>query len=234
MSYSISVWLRDPKSAEEAEFSVRINSRAKDGLVENCDEAVTDASKQFAARHIDYDTACLVAGESAYMDAVDKLAASYEVIAVAQTPGEGETPVRYAVQGNYSDYPEGGVFGDYVTAVSGEDAEFQAKFIMALNEQGAKDPLVKDWASFADVMDAIVIIDAEPEPISRDEAVDLLKKLLSLADEVVSAQERGEPFRQFRSAEALNVALKEIRSGDFASIFPKNEENPQVCASPSP
>jgi hypothetical protein len=140
--------------------------------------ALREARKTFATHFVDYDN---YDNDSAYLDDLEQVGGRFFVGSMRK---EGDRR-RFLVYGTYSDFPAGGAWSDHVEAVDDEDARFQAAWIMAMNE-GA-DPNDKNFDSLADAfagflvdMDEIEITDCEEEPVSKDEALDLVRDLYAL------------------------------------------------------
>ncbi|MTJ93927.1 MAG: hypothetical protein F8N36_13875 [Desulfovibrio sp.] len=159
---------------------------------------------------------------------------SFVIEHIAHQPGEEQVPVRYLVHGTYSDYPEGGAWGDWVFAVSSDDAELRGRFIMACNESSAsfssdgERPNVEDFETMvAATMLDIDILDASPDPVTKDEAMDLIKVLVEAGNGMVAAFGNcGSPAQQ-QAAKEMQEALA---NGQKALTAIAARHNPALAA----
>lgn len=135
-------------------------------------QIVSEARKSAAARLIDFDS---YDNDSAYLDALDRLSETL----VPDTVIMAGPRERYGFLGHYSDGE--GVCEDSVDATCQAEAEFQAKWMMATNE-GA---LTDDIENFACTMEGVEIEDCYPDPVTKDELIELLARV------VVEAQSAG-------------------------------------------
>jgi hypothetical protein len=209
---AITVTLANPTTLDEHHVDVVTVDKHTD-LVSASIEAVQLASKQLAAKSMDYDVVVKALGDSGYLDLIDRIAEGFLVHHVSKTVLAGSAAVRYLVDANYSDYPEGGAWSDWVGAVDSDDAELQAKFIMAVNENAGDHasgvPFVKDYATFASRMDDENINGLEIDPVTKMEAFDLLRRLAAAGANMVSAFGNcGSPHQQ-EVATALLALVKE-------------------------
>lgn len=186
-----------PNDNEEHTTIVEIPGRVSsvDKMIENAPEILRMARKNVASRFVHYEA---FSNDSTYLDTLDKIADGLLVIHMGK---DGDVQ-RFLVEGSYSNYPEGGVWGDWVTAVDHEDALFQAKWQMADNED--EDPN-EDFDSFLATMDEINVFDCAPDPVTKDELSDRLRDL------VIAAKEAGvEGEAMLLAEEALTLLGKPI------------------------
>ncbi len=173
-------------------------------------EAVAAAAKNVASLMLDYETATAVGGDSGYLDALDRIAGEFEIESIAKFSDSPRQ--RHLIFGQYVDYPEGGTWNDHVEACDVDDATFQAKFTMAGNCGQVGPVLVKDYPKFADLMADQSIIECDLEIVTKDEALDLVKKFIVAGTGMLRAYgDCGSPF-QTKAADALAAAIKEAQA----------------------
>ena len=125
-------------------------------MLENALDIVGEAAKALAARSVSLEA---FGNDSAYLDALDRLADRYEVVSVQKA---GQTQ-RYTVDALYSD--ASGPWTETVEGVDVEDAEFQARWRMSLNAN----EMPSDRAEFLDSLDGHTIHACDPTPVTQDE-----------------------------------------------------------------
>lgn len=171
---------RDANTIEVAVDAEGAEIASIDDLLEIVRDEAGSALKRAVATHIvDYNS---FAGDSAYLDQVDRFANQTTVVGVSLA-GDLAT---FGVLGRYGD---GSDFADLVQGVTQADAEFQTRWKMAA-EQGAA---TSDLDAFLDAMSDIEIVHCQPGPISDDE---LRSALQALIDEALAAGHSGEALDQ--------------------------------------
>ena len=213
------VTLSDPKSGAEHIASVAMHNGlpAYDGMP-MLQAAVKEAAESFARQ--------LVA-DGAGEEETD--AGSLLIDGLRIAPLEGQTEQRYLVEGTYSDYPEGGCYGDWFDAVSDDDAELQARFTMAYNENDASfsgpdgQMTADDFENMAAwTLFAVQITANAPDPLTHDEAIALVKRLAAAGAGMIAAYGNwGSPLQQDAAGE-LSAAVKEGQAAvqALAKAFP--------------
>lgn len=214
MSYTLTVTLADPNTLEEHLIDIVTVDKHGD-LISASVEAVQAAAKQLAARGVDYDSVVRAQGDSRYMDLIDRIADSYCVHYVAKTVPEGTSTVQYLVDATYSDYPEGGAWSDWVQAIDDDDATLQAKFIMAGNEYWGTDNTrtvyVKDFERYAGYMEGQTVNGLTIEPVTKWDAIDLLRRFTAAGEEMIAAFGNCGSPRQQGAANALLALVREAK-----------------------
>lgn len=163
-------------------------------LIEIVREEAEGARKHAVGTHIvDYNS---FGSDSAYLDQIDRFAAETVVVGVSLV---GET-ASYGVLGRYDN---GNDYADLTLGVTEAEAEFQARWTMALN-QGA-DPT--DLDDLLDAMAEIEIVRCQAGPISDDE---LRIALQALIDEATAAGHSGE---------ALDNAVEMLRAPPVGAVL---------------
>lgn len=145
-------------------------------------------------------------------------------------PADGQIPRRFLAEGTYSDYPEGGCFGDWFEAISEDDAEIQARFTMATNENDASFAgdggrmTTTDFEQTAVyTMFAVKITNTMPDPVTPDEAIALVQRLTAAGDEMLAAFGNCGSPRQQDAATVLTTAVTDGKAAmsAMAAAFPK-------------
>ncbi len=149
-----------PSAPTEAPETTTVEIDATECFEDHYVEMVKKAQKNVASRHVDYES---FGNDSAYLERIDQVAA--EFLPLSATVVSDAPVVRYAVNGEYTT-DEQGRWSDWVFATSPAEAEFAAKWTMAMNEDA------KPWEpeNFEGIMQDITISDCDPEPVTLDEA----------------------------------------------------------------
>jgi len=149
---------------------------------------VSEARKNIASRHIDFDA---YSSDSDYLDTLDRLANDVEIVSIREKLPEGGKPVRIYFEAEYDD---GGVFGEEVWGASKEDGIFQGAWLMAVrNGSDGKGENIED---LLDSMDSVEVLMGYCKPVTEEEIINLLGRLAGAAksgenlDEVL-AEARG-------------------------------------------
>lgn len=184
---------KDANTIEVAVDAEGAETASIDDLLEIVREEAGSARKQAVGTHIvDYGS---FSGDSAYLDQIDRFAGETIVVGVSLV---GET-ASYGVLGRYDN---GNDYADLTRGVTQAEAEFQARWTMALN-QGA-DPA--DLDDLLDAMAEIEIVRCQAGPISDDE---LRVALQALIDEATAAGHSGE---------ALDNAVEMLRAPPVEAV----------------
>lgn len=121
-------------------------------------EIITEARKNLASGVVIFEA---FSGDSDYMDALDRKAETYRVEGLTKI---GKTE-RYEVDGLYGSE---GPWTDLVDGVDQEDAEFQGRWQMTLNENESKPLSIEDQL---DSMEDHTIHHVTPVPVTEQELV---------------------------------------------------------------
>lgn len=247
MEIQLNVVLETPLGGERHTLNVSIDDRRGNGILEAITsaalyargrilEVVNQAARDLAASNLDFEAVAGAQGDSAYLDALDKMADSYIIVEISKVPNEAMPRRRYRVDGIYSDYPEGGTWSDHVEAIDEDDAEFAARFQMALNEQSSSNtaPTVGGVQKFLSLMADQNITCIELEPLTIDEAIALIRGLQNAGREMISAYGNCGTPRQQKAADDLaaamqkaHLALDEGSGGDTPQIAPAETASPE-------
>lgn len=174
-------------------------------LVLAYEDIVHQARKNVASRFVDYES---FGSDSAYAERLDEVGDEFvpeDIRIITDKPS-----LRYRVYGHYST-DDGGTWCDWVFGSTPDEAEFQAKWIMAVNESSNPG----ETADFAATMEDIEIYDCDLEPITKDEAVDLLNQLVGEwpqfdGDEDVNGGDMVEWFGEYRARVKEALAGKQL------------------------
>jgi len=172
------------------ELDVRFGA---DDIVSRYEDIVTQARKNVASRHVDYES---FGNDSAYADRLDVVGDEFsieDIEVISEAPR-----LRYHIYGHYSS-DDGGTWSDHVYARCDDEADFQGRFQMACNE-GQKPGNAHD---FLLTMEESEIYDCYPEPITKDEAIGLVTKIaeLQLPDQMDQLIELAGSARQMLKGE---------------------------------
>ena len=219
-AFTLAVSLTDPKSgAEHVEAVGMPNGLPSYDAAPVLLAAVKEGAAAFARQLV---------SAGALEDETD--AGALLVDGLGIVPLDGQTTQRYLVEGTYSDFPEGGCFGDWFDAVSDDDAELQARFTMAYNENDASfsgvdgQMTVDDFEEMAaDAMFAVQITANSLDPLTHDEAIALVKRLTAAgADMIAVFGNCGTPRQQAAANElAAVVKVGQAAAQALAHAFPK-------------
>lgn len=166
----LGVTLSDPKTGKEHTVEVDCDGPlcSADAMMEAAPEAAREARRTFATHFVNYDA---YDSDSEYADMLAKVGERFTVEGMGK-PGDA---FRHSVYGLYGDPREEGTWADWVHGVDRADAEFQAKWQMALN-CGAEPK--EDFEQFLATMSDMEITDCAPEALTRDEAIGLLRRIV--------------------------------------------------------
>jgi len=189
--------LKGPNTIEmQVDANKTYDAYSVSDMIEDVRECAGFARRRAAGTYlVDYDS---FGSESAYLNRVDEVVEEMKVTGV-YIAGPSK---RYAVSGIYSD--GGGDWYDWVEATSDAEAVFQAKWSMAENQ--GSDP-AEDFEYFLDAMDGIEITSYAPEPVTKDEYKDAIRKLV---EEAVAAGHGGP---------ALDEAIEKLKADGIELEF---------------
>ncbi len=152
------------------EVKTTVEQKADD-IYTQYDDIIAKARKNAASRYVDYES---FGSDSDYMERLDVVGDEFdpqEVTVVDDAP-----KARYRIYGHYSS-DDGGTWCDYVFASSYEEAEFQGRWQMAVNEQGK--PGDTDFQVY---LEDIEIYDNDRCPLTTDEAIEFIRRVAASAE----------------------------------------------------
>lgn len=170
-----------------------------------------DGDVEVKVRSVDPILALRTAGpgaiaEFAALHAVSE--ADLEITEIRKT-GTGQER-RFYADGVYPEASGGGLWGDHVMAVDAEDAELQARFQMAFNLVGECAP-ADELGSLLSIMDDVRIEAVGEEPVTKEESLGLLRRLLEAHDSgrIDLAGMREEVFEVLAGVGVARLRLEE-------------------------
>lgn len=180
---SYRVVLKDADGEEHAIEIAHLADNPRDTtMLGNALDIAGDAAKALAARSLSLEA---FGNDSAYLDALDRLADRFEVVGIHKV-GPAQ---RFTVDASYSDVS--GPWTDTVEGVDVEDAEFQARWQMSLNAN----ELPSERQAFLESLDGHTIHACDPTPVTQEEFATEVVALLrahrsgaSLADHLASLE----------------------------------------------
>lgn len=146
-------------------------------------DVVREARKNIASRFVEFEA---YSNDSAYLDALDKVADGVEIVSIKEKMPEGGELMRIYFE---AEYDSGGVFGEDAWGVNKEDAVFQGAWSMAV--QNGSDGKGENVQDLLDEMDVEVLMEYA-KPVTEEELIALLGKLTKAAatgegvDEIVA------------------------------------------------
>jgi hypothetical protein len=151
---------------------------------------------------VDYDS---FNSDSEYLNTLDARAAEYHVVSIRK-PGQ---PGRFAYEGYVGENDETLVSGP-VLAVDGDEADFAARWGIALQAGTLKGKVFKDPDLFLEVLDAVEVVRCEENPVG-------LPELASAARTLVATHNSSEPISDLIDELAVLTALVPVPTPEAAA-----------------
>ncbi|WP_262030602.1 hypothetical protein [Microvirga sp. Mcv34] len=171
---------------------VEVESLKSSSMLDDAGDILQAAQKKCAATVVDYDS---FTSDSEYLNKLDARSAEYHVVSIRK-PGE---PVRFAYEGYVGENDET-VFSGPVLAVDADEADFAARWGIALQAGTLKGTAFLDPDLFSEALEAVEVVRCDEHPVS-------LPELVSSARALISAHDRGEPTSDLIDELAVLTAL---------------------------
>ncbi|WP_162820610.1 hypothetical protein [Microvirga calopogonii] len=166
-------------------------------MLDDLGEILRTARKRCAASVVDYDS---FTSDSEYLNTLDAKGAEYHVVSIRK-PGQ---PVRFAYEGYVGENDET-IFSGPVLAVDADEADFAARWGIALQAGTLKGSAFFDPELFSEALEAVEVVRCSDHPVS-------LPELVSSARTLIAANERGEPISDLLDELAVLTALVPIHT----------------------
>jgi hypothetical protein len=151
---------------------------------------------------VDYDS---FNSDSEYLNALDAKAAEYHVVSIRK-PGQ---PGRFAYEGYVGENDETVLTGP-VLAVDADEADFAARWGIALQAGTLKGRVFLDPDLFSEALEAVEVVRCDEHPVSFPE-------LVRSARSFIEAHDRGEPTSDLIDELAALTALVPTQIPDTAA-----------------
>ncbi|WP_262267292.1 MULTISPECIES: hypothetical protein [Microvirga] len=185
----------------EQTVTIEVESRPDTPMRDDAGDILQAAQKRCAAGVVDYDS---FNSDSEYLNMVDARAAEYHVVSIRK-PGQ---PVRFAYEGYVGENDEA-VFSGPVIAVDTDEADFAARWGIALQAGTLKGSAFFDPELFSEALESVEVVRCSDHPVS-------LPELVSSARTLIAAHERGEPISDLIDELAVLTALVPIHTPEAA------------------
>jgi hypothetical protein len=172
--------------------TVQVESLPAHTMLEDAGGILLAAQKQCAASVVHYDS---FRSDSEYLDTLDAKAAEYHVVSIRK-PGQ---PARFAYEGYLGENDET-VFNGPVLAVDADEADFAARWGIALQAGALKGRAFLDPDLFSEALEDVEVVRCDENPVS-------LPELGSSARSLIEAHDRGEPTSDLIDELAVLTAL---------------------------
>lgn len=184
--------------ADHGEVRTTVEVAATSSFADHYAEMVHQAQKNVASRFVNYES---FSSDSAYSTRLGEVGDEFSVKAFGLFADADA--VRWAYLGEHSTDALSPC-NDYVMAKTHEEAIFQAKFMMAINESADPD----DHEEFEGVMQEITISDCYQEPVTLDEATAYMRTIANL---MIPGDEGFGPESDQSDSEALQSLVRQAR-----------------------
>ena len=185
----------------EQTVTVQVESRPDTPMLDDAGDILQAAQKQCAGGVVDYDS---FTSDSAYLNTLDAKAAEYHVVSIRKAGQCG----RFAYEGYVGENDET-LFSGPVLAVDADEADFAARWGIALQAGTLKGSAFLDPDLFSEALDAVEVVRCEENPVG-------LPELVSSARDLIAAHDRGEPTSDLIDELAVLIALVPIQTPQSA------------------
>jgi hypothetical protein len=185
----------------EQTLTVQVESRPDAPMLDNAGDILQAAQKRCAGTVVDYDS---FNSDSEYLNTLDARAAEYHVVSVRKSGNPG----RYGYEG-YVGENDDTVFTGPVLAVDADEADFAARWGIALQAGTLRGKVLKDPDLFFEALEAVEIVRCEENPVG-------LPELVSSARDLIAAHDRGEPTSDLIDELAVLTALVPVQTPQSA------------------
>jgi hypothetical protein len=182
--------------------NVEVESLEANTMLDDAGEILQAAQKKCAAGVVDYDS---FTSDSTYLNTLDAKAAEYHVVSIRK-PGRCG---RFAYEGYVGENDET-LFSGPVLAVDADEADFAARWGIALQAGTIKGSAFLDPDLFSEALEAVEVVRCEEHPVS-------LPEIVSSARGLIEAHDRGEPTSDLVDELAVLTALVPIPTPEAAA-----------------
>jgi hypothetical protein len=186
----------------EQTVTVQVESRPDTPMLDDAGDILQAAQKRCAAGVVDYDS---FTSDSEYLNTLDAKAAEYHVVSIRR-PGQ---PSRFAYEGYVGENDET-LFSGPVLAVDPNEADFAARWGIALQAGTLKGRAFLDPDLFSEALGAVEVVRCDDHPVS-------LPELVSSARSLIEADDRGEPTSDLVDELAVLTALVPTQTPEAAA-----------------
>lgn len=181
--------------------NVEIESLKANTMLDDAGEILQAAQKKCAGGVVDYDS---FTSDSEYLNTLDVKAAEWHVVSIRK-PGQ---PGRFAYEG-YVGENDDRVFTGPVLAVDADEADFAARWGIALQAGTLRGSVFRDPDLFSEALEAVEVVRCHEHPLG-------LPELVSSARSLIAAHDRGEPTSDLIDELAVLTALVPIQTPQSA------------------
>jgi hypothetical protein len=182
--------------------TVQVESLPDTPMLDDAGDILHAAQKRCAGTVVDYDS---FTSDSVYLNALDSKAAEYHVVSIRK-PGQCG---RFAYESYVGENDEA-LFSGPVLAVDADEADFAARWGIALQAGTLKGSAFLDPGLFSEALEAVELVRCEEHPVS-------LPEIVSSARSLIEAHDRGEPTSDLVDELAVLTALVPIQTPEAAA-----------------
>ncbi|MBD2746025.1 hypothetical protein IC232_04850 [Microvirga sp. BT688] len=183
-------------------INVQVESLPNTPMLDDAGDILQAAQKRCAAAVVDYDS---FNSDSEYLNTLDARAAECHVVSIRK-PGD---LARYIYEGYVGENDER-VFTGPVLAVDADEADFAARWGIALQAGTLRGKILKDPDRFFEALDAVEVRRCEESPVG-------LPELVSSARALIAAHDRDEPTSDLIDELAVLIALVPSQTPEAAA-----------------